>query len=64
MDPATAATMFYERLGRLPDWQTLEPSHAIHRVQINTDRDYYARFQADATAIIDTLSASCTADPA
>jgi hypothetical protein len=64
MDPATAATMFYERLGRLPDWQTLEPSHAIHRVQINTDRDYYARFQADATAIVDTLSASCTADPA
>ena len=64
MDPATAATMFYERLGRLPDWQTLEPSHAIHRVQINTDRDYYARFQSDATAIVDTLSMPCTADPA
>lgn len=64
MDPAAAATMFYERLGRLPDWQTLEPSHAIHRVQINTDRDYYARFQPDATAVVDTLSGSCTADPA
>lgn len=64
MDPATAATMFYERLARLPDWQTLAPSHAIHRVQINTDRDYYARFQTDAAAIVDTLSGSCTADPA
>ncbi|WP_243408929.1 hypothetical protein [Microbacterium sp. TPD7012] len=64
MDPATAATMFYERLGRVPDWQQLPPSHAIHRVQINTDRDYYARFQEDATAIVDTLSGACTADPA
>lgn len=64
MDPVTAATMFYDRLARLPDWQQLPPSHAIHRVQINTDRDYYARFQADATAVVDTLSGSCTADPA
>ena len=64
MDPATAATMFYERLGRVPDWQQLPPSHAIHRVQVNTDRDYYARFQEDAAAIVDALSGTCTADPA
>ena len=64
MDPATAATMFFERLGRLPDWQQLPPSHAIHRVQVNTDRDYYARFQEDAAAIVDALSGTCTADRA
>ncbi|MFS0895373.1 hypothetical protein [Microbacterium sp. 179-I 3D3 NHS] len=64
MDPATAATRFYERLGRLPDWQQLEPSHAIHRVQINTDRDYYARFEADAAAVVDALSGACAAGPA
>ena len=59
MDPATATTLFFERLGRLPDWQTMEPSHAIHRVQINTDRDYYSRFGADATAVVDALSGPC-----
>ena len=59
MDPATAATLFFDRLGRVPEWQEMEPSHAIHRVQINTDRDYYARFQADATAVVDALSGPC-----
>lgn len=59
MDPATSATLFFERLARLPGWQHLPPSHAIHRVQVNTDRDYYAQFEADAAAVVDTLSASC-----
>ena len=59
MDPATATTLFFDRLGRLPDWQSMAPSHAIHRVQINTDQDYYARFQADATAVVDALSGPC-----
>lgn len=60
MDPATAATLFYQRLARLPQWQQMEPSHAIHRVQINTDSDYYSRYQADATAVVDALSAPCS----
>ncbi|QNA93328.1 MULTISPECIES: hypothetical protein [unclassified Microbacterium] len=59
MDPATATTLFFERLGRVPAWQSMEPSHAIHRVQVNTDRDYYARFQADATAVVAALSGPC-----
>ncbi|WP_372469187.1 hypothetical protein ACCO44_07975 [Microbacterium maritypicum] len=59
MDPATATTLFFDRLGRLPDWQSMQPSHAIHRVQINMDRDYYSRFQADATAVVDALSGHC-----
>jgi hypothetical protein len=59
MDPATATTLFFDRLGRLPDWQSMEPSHAIHRVQINMDRDYYSRFQSDAMAVVDALSGPC-----
>ncbi|MBS0024350.1 hypothetical protein [Microbacterium paraoxydans] len=59
MDPAASATLFYERLARLPAWQSMPPSHAIHRVQINTDRDYYARYQEDATAVVDALSGPC-----
>ncbi|WP_242684667.1 hypothetical protein [Microbacterium sp. SD291] len=61
MDPAGAATLFYARLGRLEGWQTMPPSHAIHRVQINTERDYYAQYQADAIAVVDALSGVCPA---
>ncbi len=59
MDPATAATLFYERLARVPNWQTLDASLAIHRVQINTDPAYYSRYAADATAVVDALTGGC-----
>ena len=59
MDPATAARLFFERLARVPDWRSMAPSHAIHRVQVNTDRDYYTRYQEDATAVVDVLSGPC-----
>ncbi|HWS50371.1 MAG TPA: hypothetical protein VN241_05135 [Microbacterium sp.] len=59
MDPAASSALFFTRLAALEGWQQMEPSHAIHRVQVNTDRDYYARFHADATAVVDALSAAC-----
>ncbi|MFC7788980.1 hypothetical protein ACU045_08340 [Microbacterium sp. MAHUQ-60] len=59
MDPATAATKFFTRLGRLPGWQEMPPSHAINRVQINSDREHYARFLHDATSVVDALSGAC-----
>ncbi|KDA06123.1 peptidase M23 [Microbacterium sp. CH12i] len=61
MDPASAAALFYERLGRLTGWQDMTPSHAIHDVQINTDSEHYARFEDDATTIVDALSGPCPA---
>lgn len=59
MDPATAATLFYDRLARVPDWPSMEPSLAIHRVQINLDPTYYTRYSADAAAVVDALSTPC-----
>jgi hypothetical protein len=59
MDPATAATKFFARLGRLQGWQGLPPSHAINRVQINSDREHYARFADDAADVVDALSGEC-----
>ncbi|WP_341973850.1 hypothetical protein LTA6_002269 [Microbacterium sp. LTA6] len=61
MDPAASATLFYTRLGGLEGWQQMAPSHAIHRVQINTDPDYYAQYAADATAVVVALSGPCAA---
>jgi len=61
MDAETAAAKFFTRLQRIPDWQQLPPSHAINRVQINSDREHYARFEGDATEVIDALSGGCAA---
>lgn len=61
MDPASAATLFYGRLKRLSGWQDMAPTHAIHRVQINTDREHYAKFEQDAGEIVDALSGPCPA---
>ncbi len=62
MDAASSAGLFFDRLARLADWQELEPSIAIHRVQINSDPQHYARFHADAEAVVDALSGSCEVD--
>ncbi|WP_417556083.1 hypothetical protein [Microbacterium sp.] len=59
MDPAVAAGKFYARLKKLPDWQGMPASHAIHRVQINADQEHYARFQGDAEDVVDALSGEC-----
>ncbi|MFJ4222702.1 hypothetical protein [Microbacterium sp. NPDC089695] len=59
MDPATAATLFYQRLARVPDWQNLDRSLAIHRVQINLDPAYYTRYTEDAVAVVDAMSEPC-----
>lgn len=61
MDPATSATLFYRKLSTLPDWPQLPPSHAIHRVQVNTDADYYAQYQDDASVVVDALTSGCPA---
>lgn len=62
MEPATAASLFYSRLGRLDGWQGMARSHAIHLVQVNTNPDHYAAYEDDAIAVVDALSGPCPAD--
>ncbi len=61
MDPATAATLFYARLGKLKGWRDMEPSHAINLVQVNADKEHYARFHHEAAEVVDALSGPCPA---
>jgi len=63
MDPATAATLFYRKLSTLAGWEQMPASHAIHRVQVNTDADYYTRYQDDATSVVDALTRGCPPSP-
>ena len=56
MDPTTSAGFFFDRLIALDGWEDMEPSLAIHRVQINADPDHYTKYRADAEAIMAYLS--------
>ncbi|MAL05261.1 MAG: hypothetical protein CMH36_00110 [Microbacterium sp.] len=60
LNPTRAATLFYERLARIDGWETLPASEAIHRVQINSDPDHYAKWEAPAVAVTTALAGACT----
>ncbi len=64
MNPTQAATFFYQRLLKVPNWQTMTPTLAAHAVQINRDPNHYAKFFDAATAVVTGLSggsAACAA---
>lgn len=56
MDPTTSASLFFQRLTAVPDWEGLDSSIAINKVQINADPFHYSRYRADAVAITDYLA--------
>ncbi len=60
MDPTYAATSFFQRLVGVADWQNLEPTLAIHKVQGNADPFYYAPFFEPADAIVTAIAGGPT----
>lgn len=56
MNPTKAATFFFERLVKVPNWETLTPTEAAHRVQINADPNHYTRFFAAAEKVVTALA--------
>jgi murein DD-endopeptidase MepM/ murein hydrolase activator NlpD len=52
MDPVYAATAFYQKLQRVPDWQQLPLTVAAQRVQISAYPDAYAKWEPDARALV------------
>ena len=56
MNPRVSATNFFKALQRVEEWETLEPSTAIHRVQRNDDPNHYAQFRAPATDVVKALA--------
>lgn len=61
LNPTKAARLFYERLVRVQGWESLPASEAIHRVQINSDPDHYAKWESPAVAVVSALTPPCTA---
>ena len=56
MDPTISATNFFKALQKVDGWDTLEPTIAIHRVQINQDPFYYRKFQSPAQNVVTQLA--------
>lgn len=56
MDPHTAATSFYKALQKVSGWESLEPSIAAHKAQINDDPYHYEEHWEPAKAVVNDLS--------
>ena len=64
MDPTSSAKLFLTRLQKVEGWETLEPTLAIHEVQINKDPYHYRQFQQPAEDVVAQLSGASAAVPA
>lgn len=58
MDPFTSATLFFQRLKNIPGWETLQPTLAAHKVQVNADPFYYTTYWESAGQITAALTGS------
>ncbi|WP_448002724.1 hypothetical protein [Agromyces bauzanensis] len=56
LDPHKAAMAFLTRLVQVPSWETMNPSHAAHAVQINEDPDHYTEYWPAAIEVVQALS--------
>lgn len=64
MDPTQAASFFFQRLLRVPNWEAMTPTQAAHAVQINADPNHYAKYYDGAQAVVTALTtgdAACAA---
>jgi len=55
LDPAQSATLFYQKLQTIPNWENLDPSIAAHDVQGNADPNFYTPYFAKAQAVVGKL---------
>lgn len=56
MDPTISATNFFKALQKVSGWEDIEPTIAIHRVQINQDPFHYRQYQPAAQDVVTQLS--------
>jgi hypothetical protein len=61
MDPATSAALFYRALLAVPGWEALPVTVAAQRVQSSARPDAYAKWEAQARAIVGAPQQPCQA---
>ncbi|GIH16352.1 hypothetical protein Raf01_45240 [Rugosimonospora africana] len=57
-DPVYASRMFYARLQAIPGWQDMSLTGAAQAVQRSAYPDAYARWEPDATMLVDAVGSS------
>ena len=55
LNPTESAGFFFQRLVKVPNWETLTPTMAAHAVQINADPNHYAPYYAPAESVVTAL---------
>ncbi|AMM20658.1 hypothetical protein AX769_11535 [Frondihabitans sp. PAMC 28766] len=63
MTPYVAATHFFDKLVRVPGWQTMQPTLLAHTVQVNSDPYHYASYWPQAVAVVQALTGTSVAQP-
>lgn len=56
MDPFTSSTNFFKKLATLADRDSLAPTIAANRVQVNSDPYYYEKYWDAAVAVVEGLT--------
>jgi hypothetical protein len=64
LDPAQASRAFYERMLRVPNWQTTAPTLVAHKVQVNRDPNHYTKYLAPARAVLAGAAVATCQTPA
>ncbi|MDF2915832.1 MAG: hypothetical protein K0S70_49 [Microbacterium sp.] len=60
LNPEKAAKAFLAKLVKVPDWETLEPTIAAHKVQVNAAPYHYAKFWTDAQQMVAAVTGAAT----
>jgi murein DD-endopeptidase MepM/ murein hydrolase activator NlpD len=64
LDPFKSATLFFQRLKNVANWETMDPTLAAHSVQINADPFFYTKYWASAAQVAAALSGAVADVPA
>ncbi|WP_421076953.1 M23 family metallopeptidase [Microbacterium sp. IO18] len=56
MDPTISATNFFKALQQVPNWASLPPTIAAHKVQGNADPYHYERYYPAAATVVGNLA--------
>ncbi|TFC09277.1 M23 family metallopeptidase [Cryobacterium sp. MDB2-33-2] len=61
LDPFTSATVFFQHLKSVANWETMDPTLAAHAVQGNADPYFYTKYWDGAGQITAALNGNITA---
>jgi len=62
LDATASSVLFFGRLVTVQGWESMTPTQAANKVQINADPDHYTKYFEPATKIVTALSGGAAVD--